>query len=176
MGRKRKPGKREPNGKLSRKPTDVARRNKAAWGAVAQDNVSVALEARQRLFGLSEDDARGQHGGTFIGRLCIAKEITQGQYEALCRWEVSARANSSVIGGPMSDTAFDPNRVSGRAGDPSDAYQDRIRTQHREAEAVLQAGQFAVLYECVQRDRENYRLVGYLRDAANALARHYGIA
>lgn len=184
MGRKRKQGKREPNGKLSRKPADVANRRKVAWDMLAQDNVSVALEARQRLFGLSEDDARNQQAGTFIGRLCIAKELSLEQYEALCMWEVSARANSSVIAGPMSDAAFDPNRVSGRAGEASEAYQVRARAQHRKAELVVQDRQnelrgsvtlFAALYECVQRDREVYHMVGDLREAANALARHYGL-
>lgn len=184
MGRRRKPGKREPNGKLSRKSADAASRRKVAWDQLAKDNVSVALEARQRLFKLSEDDARSQHAGTFIGRLCIGKVISRTQYEALCAWEESARANATVIAGPMSDAAFDPNRVSGRAGDGDDAYQSRVRAKHLKAEAAVQNRQnelrsnatlFAALYECVQRDREVRHLVGDLIDAADALARHYGL-
>ena len=184
MGRKRKSGKREPNGKLSRKPADVASRRKVAWDQLAQEAVSVALEARQRLFGLSEDDARNQQAGTFIGRLCMGKQLSVAQYEALCTWEASARANSAISAGPMSDAAFDPNRVSGRAGESNEAYQARVVAHHRRAHKAVQDRQdelhgrgalFAALYECVQRDREFYHLVGDLREAANALARHYGL-
>jgi len=188
MGRKKKPGKREPNGKLSRKPADVANRRKVAWDMQAQEAIAPVLEARQRLFGLSADEARDQRAGSFIGRLCLmgvkGEGITRTQYEALCAWEESARQNSMVIAGPKGDAAMDPNRVQGRGGDEVDGVAARIRARHAAAERAVQAKQnelrgmanlFAALYECVQRDREHFHLLGDLRAAANALARHYGL-
>jgi len=190
MGRKKKSGKREPNGKLSRKPADVANRRKVAWDMQAQEAIAPVLEARQRLFGLSADEARDQRAGSFIGRLCLmgVKDETEGitltQYEALCAWENSAKANSMVISGPKSDAAFDPNRVAGRAAELGEKFANRIRAQHHRAEVAVQAKQnelrgtanlFSALYECVQRDREHFHLLGDLRAAANALARHYGL-
>jgi len=110
--------------------------------------------------------------------------ITRTQYEALCAWEESARQNSMVIAGPKGDAAMDPNRVQGRGGDEVDGVAARIRARHAAAERAVQAKQnelrgmanlFAALYECVQRDREHFHLLGDLRAAANALARHYGL-
>lgn len=192
MARKRKPGHRERNGRLSRKQADVAQRQATAWDAQERDSLSVALEARQRLYGLSEQEARGQEGGTFIGRLLIAHRrakdeavgITQIQYDALVTWETSARASLAALYGPMQDGAFDPNRVQGRGMGQDDAYAARIVAKHAEAKKAVQERQnelrgrgalLAALYECVQRDRAHFHLVGDLRQAANALVRHYGL-
>lgn len=184
MGRKRKIGAREKSGKLSRNPAEVEKRRKLAWDATQQDAVSVALEARQRLFGYSEENARDQKAGSFIGRLCIAKALNRSQYEALVMWEESARLNRMVSGGPTGDSAQDPNRVVGRAGEENIQRSAAIRQRHRAAELAVQERQnelrgsgmlFAALYECVERDREHYHLVGDVRHAANALIRHYGL-
>lgn len=188
MGRKRKSGKRYANGRLSRNPKDVAERRKEAFDMQAQEAMALAIDARQRLFGLSREEARDQRAGTFIGRLCLLSErgggITQLQYDALCAWEESARENSMVISGPKDDAAFDLNRVHGRAGDEDGGQSIRVRARHRAAELAIMDKQaelrgtvnlFAALYECVQRDREHFHLLGDLRVAANALARHYGL-
>lgn len=184
MSRKRKPGNRERNGKLSRRKADVANRRKVAWDMQAQEAIAPVLEARQRLFGLTPDEARDQRAGSFIGRLCLSGTITRTQYEALCAWEDSARQNSMVIAGPKGDAAMDPNRVQGRGGDEIDGVSARIRQRHMAAVKAVQdkqlelrgtANLFAALYECVQRDREHHHLLGDLRAAANALARHYGL-
>jgi hypothetical protein len=76
MGRKRKPGRREPNGR-------VQRSHEAA-------NLEPFKE-RMRRYGLSEKDARDQRSSTVIGRLMLAHlqsgckpgvGITEAQYEA----------------------------------------------------------------------------------------------
>lgn len=184
MGRNRRNGKREKNGRLSRKPGDVTQRRKDAFDTEAQANMATAIDARQRLFGLSYEEAKDQRASTFIGRLCLGRELSRTQYEALCMWEESARANAAIMAGPMTDSAFDPNRVAGMSGGENQQRDAAIRKRHKEAEHAIQDKQnelrgtvtlFAALYECVQRDREVHHLVGDLRAAANALARHYGL-
>lgn len=184
MARKKKSGTREKNGRLSRKPEDIEARRKLAWDAAAQDAVSTVMEARQRLYGLSETDARDQKAGSFIGRLYMSKELSRSQYEALCMYGESAYANASITPGPKPDTAFDPNRVVGISWEENEARDKAIRERHRKAQAAVQEKQnelrltanlFSALYECVQRDREVYHMIGDLRAAANALARHYGL-
>ena len=99
-------------------------------------------------------------------------------------WEESARLNRMIGGGPTGDSAQDPNRVAGRAGEENIQRSAAIRQRHRSAELAVQEKQnqlrgtavlFAALYECVERDRGHYHLVGDVRHAANALARHYGL-
>ena len=184
MGRKRKPGPREPNGKPSRRKGDVAAQRKAAWDATQMEAMATALEARQRLFGLDQANARSQHAGSFIGRLYIGREISAGQYEALCAWEKLAREHAIVCGAPKGDTADDPSRVSGRSNGDSTSYEARVMEKYRSAHRAIQERQnelrgvgalFAALNECVERDREFHHLVGSLREASNALARHFKI-
>ena len=146
--------------------------------------VSVAIEARQRLFGLSVDKSRDQKAGSFIGRLCIGKELSVPQYEALCMWEESARQYRIIMAGPKGDSAQDPNRVAGRNGHENEKRSMEITKRHRAAERAIQDKQFelrgtanlwAALDICVRQDRDQFRLVGDLRHCANALIRHYGI-
>lgn len=150
--------------------------------------MGVVLQARQRLHGLSGPIARDQLAGSFIGRLCLNNKdgtgITRIQYEALSRWEESFRANAACVGGPKGDSAQDPNRIAGRTTGEDEDRDARIMAAHSKARLAVQdrqnqlglrANLFAALYECVQRDQELYHMVGDLREAANALARHYGL-
>lgn len=187
MARPRKytKAKREPNGRVSR--------SKSAFNPDQQEAMAVVLEARERLYGLSRDQAIDQLAGSFIGRLCLASRQQGGkseygidriQYDALKMYEQSARAFQATMGGPKSDTAFDPNRVTGLGMEPSDEYQAKVRRRHASAIAAVQERQrelrrwgalMAALYDCVERDREIFGMVGDLREAANALAIHYGL-
>jgi hypothetical protein len=99
-------------------------------------------------------------------------------------WEESARLNRMISGGPTGDSAQDPNRVAGRAGEENVQRSTAIRQRYRSAQIAVQDRQnelrgagmlFAALYECVERDREHTHLVGDLINAANALIRHYGL-
>lgn len=182
MGRKRKPGNREKSGKLSRKPEDVAVRRKVAWDAAERDALSTVLDTRMRLFGLSETDARDQKAGSFIGRLYLSAQISRAQYEALTMWGESAYANAAITPGPKGDTALDPNRVAGISWAENEERDNKIRERHKkyvkavqekQNELGLSANLFGALYECVQRDRDHYHLLGDLRAAANALAKHF---
>lgn len=66
-GRKRKAGKREPNGRLAREPD---RRISAE-----QDAMSVAVGYRQSVLGVKSAHVLDQKAGTLIGRLCLAGAI-----------------------------------------------------------------------------------------------------
>lgn len=187
MPKRKPPSKREPNGRKSRRVASIAvevDRKKIMWTKEEQETVAPALEARQRLFGLSVDKSRDQKAGSFIGRLCIGKELSQAQYEALCMWEESARQYSIIMAGPKGDSAQDPNRVAGRSGHENVKRSEEIIKRHRAAERAIQDKQFelrgmanlwAALDICVRQDRDQFRLVGDLRHCANALIRHYGI-
>jgi len=185
------PEKREPNGRLTRKAPEKKKRKQSAFDKAQDETIAVARDARQRLFGLSKDDARSQDGGTFIGRLCVqgrggngVEGITASQYEALCRWEELAAQHRGVVAAPRGDGAFDPNKVSGRGSGVGNGYAAKVEEDYRNAHEAIQTAQnelrgrgvlFAALYECVERDREFFHLVGDLRHAANALIRHFKI-
>ena len=203
MPKRKPPSKREPNGRKSRRANSVAvdiAGRKVAWNKEDQDMVSVAIEARQRVWGLSVKESRDQKSASFIGRLCLHGELSEAQFQALDRWNEDRRAYSAIMAGPKGDSAQDPNRMPGRSGyenprrDRSvsehneelrkviDAAQ--IRALHRAAERAIQDKQFELrnranlwgaLDVCVTRDRDVFNLVGDLREAANALVRHYGI-
>jgi len=187
MPKRKPPSKREPNGRKSRRIASITvevDNRKVSWTKEDQDMVSVAIEARQRLFGLSVDKSRDQKAGSFIGRLCIGKELSVPQYEALCMWEESCRQYRIIMAGPKGDSAQDPNRVAGRNGHENEKRSMEITKRHRAAERAIQDKQFELrnranlwgaLDVCVTRDRDVFNLVGDLREAANALVRHYGI-
>ena len=171
---------RTKSGRISRSKSSKEAERKAAWDRQERDTMGVVLQARQRLHGLSGPIARDQLAGSFIGRLCLGNKegtgITRIQYEALSRWEESFRAKG--------DSAQDPNRIAGRATGEDEDRDARIMAAHSKARLAVQdrqnqlglrANLFAALYECVQRDHELYHMVGDLREAANALARHYGL-
>lgn len=185
------PEKREPNGRLTRKAPEKKRRKESAFDRAQEETIAVARDARQRLFRLSKDDARSQDGGTFIGRLCVQgrgsdglEGITTAQYEALCRWEELAVQHRGVVSAPQGDSAFDPNKVSGRGSGIGTGYAAKVEQDYRAAHKAVQDAQdelrgravlFAALYECVERDREFFHLLGDLRHAANALIRHFRV-
>jgi hypothetical protein len=68
-GRKRKPGKRYPCGKLTKQQLEV-------------DAMSTAIEARKRLFGVTSKQAKDERLGTALGRLAFRELISEKQYQA----------------------------------------------------------------------------------------------
>ena len=111
MGRKRKPGKREPNGKLSRVPADVAARRKDGLDREEQDTIAVAIEARQRVFGLPPAISRDQMAGSAVGRYCLQCVITRTQYDAAMLYLADCEAYSHAIGTPGIPRAVDHDRA-----------------------------------------------------------------
>ena len=75
-GRKRKQGKREPNGRVQR---DYA-------NAQAYANQHVVIDARRRHLGLTEKQAKSEDGGHTAGVLHLRKQITEKQLDAADRY------------------------------------------------------------------------------------------
>lgn len=181
-GPKRKPGNREPSGRLSRKAGD--RKDLAA--REEDENRSVAVEARVRRHGIKKTEALDQRAGSVIGRWQMYGIISKPQYEAALQYQSDAYRYSIMAGGPKPANAQDLNAVHGFDGADPDKrlQQDRhIRAQFDGAlrvvvEATLTndgdpAGALAAV---VMRDEgDEKKHAGDLRVALNALARYYGI-
>lgn len=185
MARGRKPGKREPNGRLSRRRTEVSARLRDALDRDERDTISVAVEARQRVWQVPQAQSRDQMAGSFMGRLCLAGEISRIQYEAALLWIEASEKNSIACRSPRPPGAVDLNRTIGRGSDYEDvAAVTRWREQYEAASKAVQEAQnhlrgtaslFAALYECVIQDRAFVHMVPDCRLALNALAKHYKI-
>lgn len=201
-GPKRKPGKREPGGKLSRKPKDVFERVIAEIATDERDAMGVGLAARVRVYGITDEMlgkiprakdekpltpaqfARDQMAGSFVGRLCIQGQLSRTQYEAAITYAVEReaylRAVSPAQGG-------EPRAVNLNATRGSSNYENESRARHdvasyRAAYAALteawrqlrgQSKLFAAIQYLVVEDRPVEGMVEDLREGLNALARHY---
>lgn len=187
-GRKRKPGKRQPNtGRLAQGLADVAARLNDAMDKDERETIATGIEARVRVHGVSPTHARDQLAGSFVGRLCIGKEISRQQYEAAMMWLEDRRnyliATSEAQG--REPGAVNLNATHGRSGHENVAWAIRSVARYRKAGKAVQAVQdelrgtahlFGALDNCVSRDVELFHLLPDLRYALNALARHYGLA
>ena len=187
-GRKRKSGNREPNGKPSRRIADKQRRHEeitAHMDQVERETLSTGLEARARVFKeLPGKVLRDQMAGSFVGRLCLSGEITTTQYDAAMSWLEDSRnytiAACAAVGRPPS--AVDLNRTHGLAGAENIGWTQEAMRRYRAARTAIQTAQdeaglgahlFGALNYAVERDMSLNHLVGWLRLALNALAKHY---
>lgn len=147
-GRKRKAGKRHPNGQLVRaKPKQRER-----------DARRTALDARVRVHGVSAAEASDQKAGYVLGRLELAGHITAEQHDTGLRWIEIVLDFSRAHEIPMrTPRAVDLNAVKGQAlsGDLSAASRKRIRDRYDDGFAALTgAGRAALdaVNECCLRD------------------------
>lgn len=184
MARKRKMGeKREPNGRLSRKQADVTERFARELDQAERDTIRPGLDARVNLFGVRPEDSRSQMAGCFVGRLCLAREISTAQYEAAMTFLEDHRNNAIAIRAPREPSGVDLNRVQGGTGErESVSFYRRATSRWRAAVCAVQDRQnqlrgqgalYAALEYCVLRDVDAYHMLGWLREGLNALARHY---
>lgn len=168
-------GPREPNGRLSRRKAHVLSREAMA----AKEARSVVVAARMRMFGLSEARASTQEGGPVIGRMLLREELDDDQAEAAARYLEIRNAYHRAIGA-VSDT--------GRAPPPEEegegTYEDfcyRARKRWSAAEGVIRdvmqeqrsPAPASALEHFIVRDMYVPELVGPLREALNALHRHF---
>ena len=182
-GPKRQDGAREANGRLSRKAPDVMDRINKHLGREEKDILRTGVEARVRLFGIDPRHSRDQMLGSFVGRLCLSKELTLVQYDAALAYLGDWQANSIAVQAPRQPAATNLNAVRGASG--ADENVDATRhamERYRAARAAVQERQnelrgagalFAALDHLVVDDRDFYHMVGWLREALNALVRHY---
>lgn len=173
-GRKRNVNvKRTPSGRASRA------------GAVPANMEAILL--RMKMFGLSEQDARDQKAGTFIGRMNLMDKkalISNAQYDAAVEFlEVydkykraigapDATKQSGGVGGGESNEDY--ARWCQNAKAKYDAAIEAVRTE----QGIIEnrgANLYAALDYLVCRDEQHWHMVGDVRLALNALAHHFGL-
>lgn len=154
-------------------------------GRVAAEAVDrVATEARTRLFGISNSAARDQKAGTALGRLSLSGEISRRQYMAGERilslrsnylTALSAPKGPEQIWDSAAFTSTDEEQHAAWCRAVIAAYDAAIRAmvaagwQHRNSNLI------GAVDSIIYRDQPLQHLVGDLRLALNALARHFGL-
>lgn len=183
-GPRKQKGKREPNGRLSRDPAIAAARHLEALDLEERAAIAVGLEARQRVFGIVPRLSRDQMAGSAVGRLCLCGELSRVQYDAAQAWlecrEAYLRAVSPAIG--KQPGAINPNATHGQSNYENVA-QSRLAVarytaacsavQEKQNELHLHSHLTGALDVILVRDVQIENLVGDLRTALNALAKHF---
>jgi len=183
-GPKKQSVKREPNGKISRRVQEVAKRFYDNLEREEVQTLSVAIEARERLHSLDKSSSRDQKAGSFIGRLCLNGVVSNDQYEAAMTWLEERAAYLVAVAAPREHPgAVDLNRVQGRPVGAAHVTRDLSAVERYEAsKKVIQDQQnelrglghlFGALQYVVEQDLPLHHLVGDCRTALNALSRHY---
>lgn len=186
-GPRRKAVNREANGQASRRAADVEARAKLAREGLdkeQQDMIAVATEARQRVFGLPVPISRDQMAGSAVGRYCLQGIITRVQYDAAVAYLDDCEAYSRAIGTPGIPRAIDLNATGGQNNHENvsktraaiarhDAMVKAVR--EKQIEIGNMGNLFGALDTVIRRDVQLEHLVGDLRTALNALAKHYGV-
>lgn len=165
---------REPNGRVSRSgvdhgPADI-----------------VALDARRRHLGLTQEQAKDQKAGTFIGYLNMIGPrdgLSDDQYEAATNYLSLRQAYLRAISAPgriVDSEGYGIDNVT-------EAYEDWVRDTKDAYEACRRAIQdaqtenrganlWAALDLIVIQDQHMHHMIGDLRILCNALARFFRIA
>lgn len=179
-------GKREPNGRLSRKMRHRSQRHNDGLDKDAREMISVGTEARQRIYGVSAKLSRDQLAGSAVGRLVLGDMLTRVQSDAAFLYEQDARAYYMTIEAPAQPSAVDLDRVQGISNGEnvkrkmiSKARYEAARKAVMEAQIAvrLNSNLFGAIDHCVMMDRApvNEAMMGSLREALNSLVKHYGL-
>lgn len=189
-GPKRTSGfKRENNGRASRAPEDVAKQRQRKLDGLdleQRETLSTGLEARERVLGVKPQHSRDQKAGSAVGRYCLQGQITQAQYDAAMTFLESYHRNLRAIDAPPMPGAVDLNATRGRpVGRENPAQLRQWRMEYQAALAAIRAKQneirlqgnlYGSLYAMLIRDVQLDYLLGDVRTACNALAKHYRLA
>jgi hypothetical protein len=163
VGRKRKKGPREANGRL--------RRVKAA------DPKAVAkLQPHRR--GVPAAVAHDPKAECILGRLCLNGFINEMQYQAGVKYRTTVTRYRSAIEAPRASEASMTGALAGPSGGGSPISEQRqieIRNRYMRAfEALEQAGAARDVAHCAVFDRPPFEL-DKVRRGLDALALHYGL-
>lgn len=183
MANKRKHGKREPNGQLSRKPEDRKVRDAAEVPATEWDTMGPALMARWRVHDVAPANLKDQLAGSAVGRYCLQGIITRSQYEAAVAYLDERENYLRCIQAPRQPGAVDLNATRGQsvASENVGRYQ-QVRASMAATDAAIMDKQieigntgnlFGALNAVLVMDVELDHLLGDLRTALNALIRRY---
>lgn len=154
---------REANGRVSRT-------------YAAASAYKAAIEARARIFGLSEKDASDQKAGTVVGRMALSGTISQDQYEAAQKYTEVRNAYLRAIYAkqdykeprPEVEGDGDYESFCRRAREIYDGMQDALRELCIEQRSP---GPVSALDNFINRDVFLANLEGDLRLALNRLSR-----
>ena len=175
-GRKRKIGvKRQPNGQPSRINEETERKA-----------MEVVMQARQRIYGLTEEAAKRPESGSWIGRAYLSGDVTvsvsRNQLDAFTAFEQFMAAYRAVI--------KSPGRLrSGRSGASFlagsdaeyEAHCERVVSCYDDLKAKLQSIDYMhrqkslYLLDSVMRGYDVSRDIGALRLALNVVHRWAGL-
>lgn len=177
-GRKRKIGKREPNGQLSRRKSDKQVRRSIEQA----DIMFVARDARERIHGVAKENSGTELGGTAIGRMFLRGIIGRRHLDAAKAIADRRDAYSRAIGiGRCEPQAVDLNAVHGRSGDSMTAEMARFHIEKWDqiVDALDAAGRrghlYAVVWSIVISDRDNLRDADLLKIALDAAGDAIGL-
>jgi hypothetical protein len=170
MGRKRKPGRREPNGR-------VQRSHEAA-------NLEPFKE-RMRRYGLSEENARDQKSSTVIGRMYLQGHLTEPQYEAGAKLATDSAEYARCLQSPRGMGIAETLTGSGDE-EAHTRHVAKVKRSYEGARDVLKRLQerdglrgttiFDAVRFIVEQDLELPHLYPGLRLGLVELARYYGTA
>lgn len=179
--KKRRQGKREPNGRLSRRKVEVVNRQEMT----EQEARSVAIAARMRRTGLGEElvainEAGRPNAGTVHGVLALTGAITLDQYEA-GEWYLAKR-DAYLKAILAKGTAIEPPSPSYKVDDTG-GYLAWCKATRETWAAVLDIVQEAstasrspiasALDVILCRQQEVHHLLGDLRIGLNAIHRAF---
>jgi len=183
MGQKRKSGKREPNGRLSRKTADVQVRDRAEVAAVDWDTMGTALLARHRVHKVDPMNLKDQKAGTAIGRYCLQGVVSQAQYDAAMAYLEERESYLQSIQAPRQPGAVDLNATRGQSVAAENvARAQRLSAAVEATDDAIMAKQieigntgnlFGALNAVLVMDVQLDHLLGDLRTALNALVKRY---
>lgn len=185
MANKRKHGKREPNGQLSRKPADRKVRDQAQVAAAEWDTMGTALLARWRVHKVEPANLKDQMAGSAVGRYCLQGHITRPQYAAAIDYleEREHYLRCISVATARQPGAVDLNATRGQSvGQENVARTQTIVAARNASEKAIRDAQYEVgnrgnLFGAIEavliRDVMLDHLLGDLRIALNALVRRY---
>lgn len=153
--------------------------------------METVVSARQRLYGLSEKDAKEGYAGSVVGRLVLNKVIRRDQYDAAKKYLKRRNAYQRAIGAvpdftqPQSDE-WAPRTRDGIILSPEEAWEEfciEAKAAHAKMMRVIQAVMVserspdaaASLDVFLVKDHHDPRLLGAFRSVLNALGKHFGI-
>jgi hypothetical protein len=173
-GRKRKQGKREPNGRPARGPD---RRITAE-----QDAMSVARDYRQNVLGVKPALALDQKAATLLGRLCLSGAISEAQWQAGEDWHEIVEAMYAAANAPRGFKTATPGSGSPLSEDEEARRYRALKDRFNAANAAVEERapvaerieRFKALRAIIVDQVDQPLMHGTLRMALNALAHHFG--
>lgn len=177
-GRKRKTGRRLANGRLAEPTTQAARKER-------RDMTKVAVEARQRVFGLPKEQSRLPDAGDALGRFALAGVpggVSRAQRDAGRLYEAIVRDYQRHLGARRLMSGSELERVGGHDNSTGDSPQEieryeRAKGRYVRARRALLLSQEPtaqmVVDAVVLDDVEMWQNVGVLRIALNAIAHEF---